>query len=181
MSHRTIVITGATSGIGAAAARKFAELGDDLVLIGRNMERGIQLETELRSLGVDVVFQRCDVSDKSQVEKMARTVEEHFEKVDVLFNNAGVMLPSMEIERMPAEEWEKTFDININGMFYVTRALKPFIQKVHGCIINNASIAGMQHYAAGRSYAFPTKWPKTMGRRVSVSTVSVLESLIHRF
>ena len=154
MSHRTIVITGATSGIGAAAARKFAELGDDLVLIGRNMERGIQLETELRSLGVDVVFQRCDVSDKSQVEKMARTVEEHFEKVDVLFNNAGVMLPSMEIERMPAEEWEKTFDININGMFYVTRALKPFIQKVHGCIINNASIAGMQHYAAGRSYAY---------------------------
>ena len=154
MSHRTIVITGATSGIGAAAARKFAELGDDLVLIGRNMERGIQLETELRSLGVDVVFQRCDVSEKSQVEKMARTVEEHFEKVDVLFNNAGVMLPSMEIERMPAEEWEKTFDININGMFYVTRALKPFIQKVHGCIINNASIAGMQHYAAGRSYAY---------------------------
>ena len=85
---------------------------------------------------------------------LADDVEQSFGQVDVLFNNAGVMLPSMEIERMPVEEWKATFDINISGMFYVTRYLKPLLVKVHGNMINNASIAGLQHYAAGRSYAY---------------------------
>ena len=64
------------------------------------------------------------------------------------------MLPSMEIERMSSEDWLKTFDININGMFFVTKYAKPYLLKEKGTIINNASIAGLQYYAAGRSYAY---------------------------
>lgn len=153
-NKKTVAITGATSGIGAATARKFAELGNDIVLVGRNKESGARLESELKSLGVTALFQCCDVSDKSQVEQMAQTVKESFGKVDVLFNNAGVMLPSMEIERMSPENWQETFDINIRGMFYVTRSLKPFLMESKGCIINNSSIAGLQSYVIGRSYAY---------------------------
>ena len=64
------------------------------------------------------------------------------------------MLPSMEIERMPVEDWKKTIDINLTGCFLTTRYAKPHLVKSKGVIINNASIAGLQHYATGRSYAY---------------------------
>lgn len=151
---KVVVVTGATSGIGAATAKKFAKLGANVALIGRNQQRGVQLENELKQQGVNASFIACDVADHKQVETMAAQVGKSFGRVDVLFNNAGVMLPSMEIERMPVETWQETFNININGIFYVTRSIKPYLIESHGTIINNASIAGLQHYAAGRSYAY---------------------------
>lgn len=151
---KVVVVTGATSGIGEATARKFAQQGADVVLVGRNQKRGLQLEEELNCRGSKALFIVCDVSNPVQVEKMKTQIENVFGRVDILFNNAGVMLPSMEIERMTVADWQKTFNININGMFYVTRALKPFLLKTQGTIINNASIAGLQYYAAGRSYAY---------------------------
>ena len=153
-NEKVVVITGATSGIGAATAKKLATLGADLVLIGRNQKRGIQLEEELRHYNRRVSFIACDISDLAQVETMEKRIKEEFGRVDILFNNAGIMLPSMEIERMPVDTWQETFNININGMFYVTRSLKPYLLQSQGNIINNASIAGLQHYAAGRSYAY---------------------------
>lgn len=151
---KVAVITGATAGIGTACARKFAAQGADVVLVGRNQARGTALEEELTAQGCKALFIPCDVSQEEDVERLASRVKEVFGQVDILYNNAGVMLPSMEIERMPVEDWNKTFDININGMFLVTRAMKPFLLESKGCIINNASIAGLQHYAAGRSYAY---------------------------
>ena len=118
MTKKAIVI-GATSGIGAATAKKFAKLGANVALIGRNQQRGVQLENELKQHGVNVSFIACDVSNLKQVETMVAQVGKSFGRVDVLFNNAGVMLPSMEIERMPVETWQETFNININGIFYV--------------------------------------------------------------
>ena len=140
---RVVVVTGATSGIGAATAKKFAKLGANVALIGRNQQRGVQLENELKQYGVNASFIACDVSDLKQVETMAAQVGKSFGRVDVLFNNAGVMLPSMEIERMPVDTWQETFNININGIFYVTRSIKPYLLESHGTIINNASIAGL--------------------------------------
>lgn len=153
-ANKVAVVTGATSGIGAACARKFAKEGASVILVGRNLERGQKLEMEIKEQGSSAEFFRCDVSDPDAVKELSDTLGQCYNCIDILFNNAGVMLPSMEIERMPIDEWKKTFDINISGMFYVTRFLKPYLLKSHGCIINNASIAGMQHYAAGRSYAY---------------------------
>ena len=75
-------------------------------------------------------------------------------KVDVLFNNAGIMFDSKEIERLPGDEWHQTFSTNIDSIFYVTKYLKMLLIQSKGCIINNASIAGMHSYVAGRSYAY---------------------------
>lgn len=152
--NKAAVVTGATSGIGAACARRFAEEGARVALVGRNADRGRALEQEINDAGGTARFYACDVSDPERVKEMADEIGRDFNTVDILFNNAGVMLPSMEIERMPVEEWQETFNININGMFYITRCLKPWLLKSRGCVINNASIAGLQHYAAGRSYAY---------------------------
>ena len=151
---KVAVITGATAGIGAACARIFSAQGASVVLVGRNQTRGCAIEKELNSTGGKALFVPCDIACENDVDRLVSCIREEFGRVDILYNNAGVMLPSMEIERMPFEDWKKTFDININGMFLITRAVKPFLIESKGCIINNASIAGLQHYAAGRSYAY---------------------------
>ncbi len=151
---KAAVVTGATSGIGAATAKRLAEEGAAVALVGRNEARGVALAEEIGTAGGKAVFIRCDVSSEEEVRALAERVRSELGRLDILFNNAGVMLPSMEIERMPVEDWRKTFDINITGMFFVTRYLKPLLLESKGCIINNGSIAGMQHYAAGRSYAY---------------------------
>lgn len=153
-ANKVVLITGATSGIGAATARKFAEEGAVVILVGRNQQRGVELQQEIRANGGVGLFVSCDVSKESEVINLVQVIQEETGKVDILFNNAGVMLPSCEIERMPVEDWTETFDVNITGMFLVTRYMKPFLLESKGCIINNASIAGLQHYAAGRSYAY---------------------------
>lgn len=156
MNKKTVIITGATSGIGAATALKFAENNYEVALVGRNETKGTSIAERVNTIYKDqrASFFCCDVSKEEEVKSMVNGVINRFGKIDVLFNNAGVMLPSMEIERMPVDEWQATFDINITGMFYVTRYAKPYLLASKGCIINNASIAGLQHYAAGRSYAY---------------------------
>lgn len=149
-TDKVVVVSGATSGIGKAVAIMFSEEGARVVLLGRNIEAGEQLA----SVVPNAEFVRCDVSDEKSVEELAEYINDKYGKVDVLFNNAGVMLPSTEIEKMPAEDWKRTFEINVDGMFYLTRHLKKMILSVKGNIINNASIAGMHSYVTGRSYAY---------------------------
>lgn len=152
--NKVVIITGATSGIGEGTAKAFAKEGASVVLVGRNKEKGSKIEQEIISAGGDAKFIQCDVSKAEEVQKMVEKAVERYGKIDILFNNAGVMLQSMEIERMPLEDWQKTMDINLTGTFLVSKFVKPYIVKEKGNIINNASIAGLQHYAAGRSYAY---------------------------
>lgn len=153
---KVALITGATSGIGVAIAERLAEKGISVALVGRNIERGNLICKKLKAKYgyLKVCFFQCDVSNEKEVREMISLVEKDFCRIDILINNAGVMLPSMEIERMDSDDWKTTFDININGMFYVTKYAKPYLLKTKGCIVNNASIAGLQYYAAGRSYAY---------------------------
>lgn len=151
---KVALVTGATSGIGAAAAEEFASRGAKVILVGRNEDRGNQIKERIESAGGEALFIACDVSDEEQVKTMAETASSKYGRIDILFNNAGVMLPSKEIERMPVSDWQKTFDINVHGLFFVSRYIKPYLLESKGCIINNGSIAGLQYYAAGRSYAY---------------------------
>ena len=152
--NKVALITGATSGIGESTVKAFAKEGASVVLVGRNIEKGKNIEQEIISTGAKATFIQCNVSNSEEVQKMVEKAVETFGKIDILFNNAGVMLQSMEIERMPLEDWQKTMDINLTGTFLVSKYVKPYIVKEKGNIINNASIAGLQHYVAGRSYAY---------------------------
>lgn len=152
--NKVVVITGATSGIGEATAKQFAEESGTVVLLGRNLTKGKKIVSDIISQGGKASFIRCDVTDECSVKQAAEKIEIEFKKVDVLFNNAGVMLPSKEIENTEIEDWKKTFEVNLDGVFYVTRNFKKLIYKCKGCIVNNASIAGMHSYVTGRSYAY---------------------------
>lgn len=154
LEGRRALITGATSGIGAAVARRLIAEGCKVALVGRSKDKGYALEQEITSNGGIATYIPCDISKEDEAISLVEKTVEFFGGIDILFNNAGVMLPSMEIERMPVEDWKKTFDINVNGYFLVTRYAKPYLVQSHGVIINNASIAGMHSYAMGRSYAY---------------------------
>ena len=99
--NKVAIVTGATSGIGEGTAKAFAKEGANVVLVGRNKDKGLKIEQEIISTGGNAVFIRCDVSNDDEVQKMVEETIKTFGKIDILFNNAGVMLQSMEIERMP--------------------------------------------------------------------------------
>ena len=154
LDGKVALVTGATSGIGAGCAEMFAAQGAMVVFCGRNQERGLALEQKIAQLGGKAKFILCDTSNEEAVRQMVQTTVDEFGGIDILMNNAGVMLPSMEIERMPVDDWRTTFDINVTGYFLVSRYVKPYLLERKGVILNNASIAGLQYYAAGRSYAY---------------------------
>lgn len=151
---KNVLITGATSGIGEKTAKLFAKNGAKVILVGRNYKKGIEIEEEINNAGGVSFFIQCDISDENRVKDMIFAAVKKYKKIDILFNNAGIMPESAEIENISLKEWQKTFDINLSGLFLVTKYLKPYLLREKGVIINNASIAGLHSYVTGRSYAY---------------------------
>lgn len=151
---KVAVITGATSGIGTAVAERMAKEGYYTVLLGRNIEKGNYICNSIKAKGYQATFIQCDVTSEQSVSEASKTIINTCGRVDVLFNNAGIMLQSKELERLPVEEWKKTFETNLDSVFYMLKYLKETIIACKGSIINNASIAGMHSYVTGRSYAY---------------------------
>lgn len=157
LDGRVAVITGGTSGIGEKCVEVFLENGAKVVFCGRNEEKGKEICDRMKGRygsQCELLFVKCDVSIEEDDRNLIDAAVGKFGTIDILFNNSGVMLPSMEVERMPIEDWRTTFDINVTGMFMVTKYAKPYLLKSKGVILNNGSIAGLQYYAAGRSYAY---------------------------
>lgn len=113
LKTKIAIVTGATSGIGEATAKELAQNGTKVVLVGRNFEKAEKIAKE-----IDGFFIKCDVSNENDVKNMINETIGKLGKIDILFNNAGVMLPSMEIERMPVEDWEKSININLQDVFW---------------------------------------------------------------
>lgn len=151
---KTAIITGGTSGIGAASAELFAQHGAQVVVSGRNERSGQEVVERIRAQGGEAAFVACDVTREEDAANLIKKTLQQYGAIDILFNNAGVFYPSVEIERLPTAEWEATFHTNITGCFWVTRYAKEALMQSKGCILNTASVAGMQSYAAGRSYAY---------------------------
>lgn len=154
LEGKVAIVTGATSGIGAASAKLFAENGAKVVLCGTSVQKGEAIAQDIEKAGNIAAFFACDVASENSVQEMIQKAVEKFGQVDILFNNAGIMFPSVEIERLDYGQWKETFDVNMGGYFLVSKHTRAYLQQSHGVILNNASIAGMQSYATGRSYPY---------------------------
>lgn len=139
---KVVVITGASSGLGEAAARLLAEKGAKLVLGARRKERIDALAAEIAASGGSAVAVATDVTVRADVEALVGIAVERFGRVDVMINNAGVMLVS-PVERLKVEDWDRMIDVNIKGVLYGIAAVLPVMQRQKsGHLINVSSVAG---------------------------------------
>lgn len=144
---KTVIITGAGSGIGQATAIRFAREGANVVLVGRTTQT---LEETAHAFPQDrtwihtdnYLIVACDISVQSQVQKMIKLVIDKFDKIDILVNNAGKAIQG-KITELTAEDWKTAIDINLNGTFYVCQTAMPYLIESKGNIINVSSLSGM--------------------------------------
>lgn len=151
---KTILITGATAGIGEACAKLFAKEKYQLILTGRRLERLENLKQSLQSeFGVNVHLLNFDVQDKTATEKAINSLPEEFQNIDILLNNAGLALGKETIDKSDMQDWETMIDTNVKGLLYVTRAVLPKMkERMSGHIINITSIAAKEVYPNGNVY-----------------------------
>jgi NADP-dependent 3-hydroxy acid dehydrogenase YdfG len=148
---KVVVITGASSGLGEAAARELARNGAKLVIGARRLERLQALAAEL-SLGDSAAVQ-TDVADAGQVKRLVDSAVEMHGQVDVIINNAGLM-PQSPLERLRVDEWDRMIDVNIKGVLYgIAAALPHMIRQRQGHIINVSSVAGHKVRSGGVVYS----------------------------
>jgi 3-hydroxy acid dehydrogenase / malonic semialdehyde reductase len=148
---RTVFITGASSGFGAAAARRFASRGDRVIAAARRTGR---LSDLAREFGPGVVLPlTLDVRDRASVERVASTLPPDFADVDILVNNAGLALGLEPAHEADVDQWEQMIETNCTGLVYMTRALLPqMVARGAGHIVNLGSIAGTYPYPGGNVY-----------------------------
>jgi NADP-dependent 3-hydroxy acid dehydrogenase YdfG len=151
MDKRIALITGATSGIGAACAQRFYDEGYDIIITGRRQEL---LDTMTASLVSERVYSLCfDVRDRDQVVKALNELPPEWEKIDVLVNNAGLALGLSTFFNGNMDHWDTMMDTNVKGLLYVSRAVSQgMIARKSGHIINIGSIAGKEVYMNGNVY-----------------------------
>ena len=142
LEGKKALITGASGGIGQVACRTFCEEGASVLGSDLEDEPGRRLEDELRSDGLEFAFLRCDIASSEEVAALAREVEARFGGLDVLCNNAGVIVGKPLCETTD-EEWNRVMDVNLRGTFLTMRALVPLMAGRRASIVNVASALGL--------------------------------------
>ena len=173
---KTILITGATSGIGLACARKFAENGDRLILTGRNEQRLAEIKKELTEKGTEVLTLAFDVRDREKAEKYIAELPAEWQTIDVLVNNAGLALGLEPEYEGNLDDWETMIDTNIKGLLTMTRLIVPgMIERNSGHVINVGSVAGDAAYAGGNVSCATKAAVKALsdGLRIDVANTAV--------
>lgn len=173
---RIALITGASSGIGEACARKFAEGGYDLILTARRAEKLAELKAELEAEGTKVKTLTFDVRNAEAAERAVDSLEPEWRKIDVLINNAGLALGlDKEYEGDP-DDWNTMIDTNIKGLLTMTRLIVPgMVERNEGHVINIGSVAGDAAYAKGNVYCATKAAVKTItdGLRIDLAETAV--------
>lgn len=157
IKDKVVIITGASSGIGAATARLLATKGAKVVLGARRKERLAALVAEIEAAGDNAVYRVTDVTDPRDSEALVTLAKEAYGKVDVIFLNAGLM-PSSPLSALKTEEWEQMVDVNLKGVLHGIAAVLPtFKAQKSGHVITTSSVAGLKAYPNGAVYG-ATKW-----------------------
>jgi len=159
LGNKTVLLTGASRGIGKAIALAFAQAGYDVVAtdIEREMAALATLQNEIKALGQNALIYALDVTSKQDLEQLVATLRHDNCAIDVLVNNAGILQPST-LQQLTEAQWDAHFDVNAKGVWLTTQALVPWMKEQGDKrIINTASIAGrcgvptQGHYAATKS------------------------------
>ena len=174
--NKIVLITGATSGIGLACAKKFAENGDRLILTGRNEQILAEIQKELTAKGTQVITLAFDVRDRQKAKQFIDELPDEWQEIDVLVNNAGLAL-GLELEdKGDLDDWETMIDTNIKGLLTMTRLVVPgMVQRNRGHIINVGSVAGDAAYAGGNVYCATKAAVKALtdGLRIDVADTAI--------
>lgn len=145
MDKKVVIITGASEGLGKGTAAVFSREGWNVVIAARRQERLEAITNELQGVQGKVLAVPTDVSDPEQVTALVKKTLDTFSKVDVLINNAAIDYPA-PIEELTIEQWNKVIGVNLNGVFYTSKAVfAPMKKQKSGYIINISSVAGIPH------------------------------------
>ena len=152
--NKTVLITGATSGIGEACAKKYAADGDRLILTGRRADRLNDLKKALeKNFSSEVLALVFDVQDKKAVDKNLGALPTEWQKIDLLINNAGLAAGKDSFENADINDWETMLNTNVHGLLYVSKQIIPLmIANKKGHVVNIGSIAGKEVYENGNVY-----------------------------
>ncbi|MCQ2521376.1 MAG: SDR family oxidoreductase [Lachnospiraceae bacterium] len=154
LSGKVALVTGGTSGIGGASVELFAVEGASVIAVARNTERGEQFASELRIRGYSVEFYCCDVANRLDLEKLKCYIEQKYGRLDILFNNAG-LLRTAALEEITDEDWDAMYDTNVKAVMHTCQLFFPMLKEARGVVLNNASINGLHSYIKGvRSYMY---------------------------
>lgn len=153
LKNKIILITGASSGIGAACAEQFAAQGAKLILIARRQERLTELTERLKPYQIPVLVQTLDVTSQEAVQQFIANLPSEWQAIDALINNAGLAAGLDKLYQADITDWEAMINTNVKGLLYVSRYVVPgMVARNAGHIINIGSIAGHQNYAGGSVY-----------------------------
>lgn len=142
-SNQVALVTGGTSGIGRAAAIAFAREGAKVVVSGRREKEGKAVVAEIKVAGADALFVQADVTSEEQVTALVTRTLAYFGRLDVAFNNAGLLGPLASTTEQTASNYEQIFDANVKGVFFSMKYQIPAMLRTGGgAIVNNASIGG---------------------------------------
>lgn len=154
LAGKIALITGATSGIGEASAKRFAREKAAVILVGRNDEKGYKLEKQIKNeYNTEAIFIKCDITVASERILLKEKIIEKFGKLDILFNNAGI-LKTGTLEELTCEEWNSVYDINTSASVFMCQTFMDMLVMSNGVILNNASIDGLQSVTRGRAYMY---------------------------
>lgn len=154
LNGKTVFITGASQGVGAAAGRYLASIGANVVLVARNMSALNDLAQEI---GINALAIQCDVAKYDQVSGAMQHAVDHFGGLDILVNNAGTIEPIARIEDSDPEQWSKVVDVNLKGVYHCMRAAYSHMRENGGTVINISSgaatsaLEGWSHYCATKA------------------------------
>lgn len=154
IKDKIVFVTGASSGIGEACARIFAQNGNKLLLCARREDRLKELSQELESnFGTDIFTFQLDVRNREDVEKAIDSLPEKWKEIDILINNAGLARGLSKLHEGLIDDWDEMIDTNVKGLLYISRKIIPgMVQREKGDIINIGSIAGHEVYPGGAAY-----------------------------
>ena len=151
---KTILITGATSGIGEATALRAAAEGANVVVAGRDEQRGQAVVEKIKLDGGDAIFVKGDLTNENDVVRLIKTAEDKFGDIQLFVNNAGVASDPDRVDEYSTEQWLRIMDINVNSVFYCCREeLKHLLKHDKGgAIVNLSSVAGVRAFPSACGY-----------------------------